>query len=443
MSTLFDPIQIGDLHLHNRIIMAPLTRMRADPLTHSPMPLNAQYYAQRASAGLIIGEATYVDATGYGYLNSPSLSEENIEGHLRITQEVHAAGGRIFLQLWHVGRISHPCMQPNNDLPLAPSAIAPSGCMAATPKGLLPIPTPRALTIEEIKTKIIDGFYKGAVNAKKAGYDGVELHFANGYLCEQFLSTNTNTRTDIYGGSIENRFRLLREVCTVCIEAWEGDASRVGVRLSPASTFNDIHDDDRHTHMRYVVQELDKFGLGYLHVVEPRIDGSRDKIVSKKGEGEWTSSNGNGNGNGSGAAVGGGGDKDNDGIDWSLSSRVWRKYWSGTLIGAGGYTRTDAEAALKEGHVDLVAFGRLFISNPDLRARFAAAAAAAAGGGGGDEEEKEKEKREASFLTPYDRATFYGGGAEGYTSYPTLEEEEKERKNGGGKGEQEGEMSLL
>ncbi len=394
-SLLHTPYSMPPFSLPNRIVMAPLTRLRAGP-RQVPLPITAEYYAQRASAAFIIGEATYCCPEGYGYLNSPGIAtDEQVEGHKRITKAVHDQDGRIFLQLWHVGRISHPSLQPDGQLPVAPSAITPHNLFTNTATGMQPMVTPRALETEEIKPKVVDAFAHGARNAKRAGYDGVEIHAANGYLIEQFLCDNTNQRTDAYGGCIENRYRLLKEVCEAVVEAWDGDGRHVGVRLSPSGNFNDIHDSDRLTHMRYVVQELNMLGLGYLHVVEPRIDGGRDKE-----EGVF--------------------------IDWALSSKEWRKHWSGTLISAGGLTRRSAEKALREGDFDLACWGRQYISNPDLVERFAAAAAAEEKEGNGKEEEEEDDG-DAAFLNPYDRSTFYGGGAEGYTDFPRLGEEKGER----------------
>lgn len=359
---LFTPVKLGAYKLPNRIVMAPLTRMRAGE-GNVPRELNATYYAQRTSAGLIISEATQVSQQGYGYPNTPGIhSPEQVEGWKLITHAVHERGGRIFLQLWHVGRISHPSMQPNGELPVAPSAIAPEG-MAYTYTGEQPFVTPRALETEEIPG-IIDQYCQGAKNALAAGFDGVEIHSANGYLLDQFLHNGSNKRTDQYGGSVENRSRLLMEVTEAVLSVWQAD--KVGIRLSPSSTFNDMSDSNREALFNYVVSELNQFNLAYLHLVEPRIQGN--VTVEDDGTG--------------------------------LSVGHFRPIYNGTLITAGGYTRETGDEVLQSGDADLVAYGRLFISNPDLPKRF----------------------EQNAPLNDYDRSTFYGGNEAGYTDYPFLEE---------------------
>lgn len=359
---LFTPVKVGAYELPNRIVMAPLTRNRAAQ-GNVPHELNALYYAQRASAGLIISEATQVSPQGLGYPNTPGIhSPEQVEGWKLVTDAVHQKGGRIFLQLWHVGRISHPSLQPNGELPVAPSEISPEG-MAATFTGEQPYVVPRALETHEIP-QIVEQYRQGAKNALEAGFDGVEIHGANGYLLDQFLHDGSNKRTDQYGGSIENRARLLMEVTEAVTSVWGSD--KVGVRLSPSGTFGTMFDSNLEALFNYVVAEFNRFNLAYLHLVEPRIQGN--VTIEDDGTG--------------------------------LGSKHFRPIYHGTLISAGGYTRELSEEVLQAGDADLIAYGRLFIANPDLPERFA---------------------RNAS-LNPYDRNTFYGGDAKGYVDYPFLDE---------------------
>ena len=260
---LFSPVEVGPLRVKNRIVMAPLTRSRAGP-GNVPTQLNALYYAQRASAGLIISEATQIAPEGQGYISTPGIhSAEQIEGWKCVTKAVHVAGGHIVLQLWHVGRISHPSFQPGGAAPVAPSAIRPNG-QAFTAKGLEPIPTPRALETDEIP-RIVEQYAQAARNAMAAGFDGVEVHAANGYLIDQFLQDRTNKRTDQYGGSIGNRSRFLMEVVDA-VSAAVG-AERTGVRISPQNTQNDIGDRDPQTLFNYVAEHLSGKGLAYLHII--------------------------------------------------------------------------------------------------------------------------------------------------------------------------------
>ena len=263
---IFSPFRLGPLDLPNRIVMAPMTRNRAGP-GNVPTALNAAYYAQRASAGLIIAEASQVSAQGLGYPGTPGIhSAEQIAGWKLVTDAVHDAGGRIFLQLWHVGRISHPSLQPDGALPVAPSAIAPAG-QAWTLDGMKPYVTPRALDTAEL-SGIVAQYRRGAENAKAAGFDGVEVHAAHGYLLDQFLRDSTNRRSDAYGGSAANRVRLLAEVMEAVAEVWGGD--RTGVHLSPTNlAFNDISDSDPAATFSTAMRALDSLGLGYLHIVEP------------------------------------------------------------------------------------------------------------------------------------------------------------------------------
>ncbi len=354
---LFSPYKLDDLELPNRMVMAPLTRNRAGE-GNVPGQLNATYYVQRASAGLIISEATQVCPEGLGYPATPGIhSPEQVAGWKLVTDAVHQHGGRIFLQLWHVGRISHPDLQPDGALPVAPSAIAPKG-EATTYEGMKPFVTPRALETAEIPS-IIEQYRQGAKNALEAGFDGVEIHGANGYLLDQFLRDGTNQRTDEYGGSIENRARLLLEVTQAVTEVW--GTARVGVRLSPSGTFNDMHDSDPLATFSYTAEALNRFGLAYLHLIE---------VVEA--------------------------DLRHGGME--VPTSFLRDHFTGTLIVNSGYDLDRSNAVLSSHKADLVAFGTLFIANPDLPQRFAVNAP----------------------LNPPDPSTFYGGGEKGYTDYPFL-----------------------
>lgn len=358
---LLSPFKLGACELRNRMLLAPLTRCRAG-VGCVPQEMNALYYAQRATAGLIITEATQVSPFGIGYPNTPGIHKpEQVEGWKRATEAVHAKGGQIFLQLWHAGRASHPSLQPNREIPVAPSVIKPEG-MAATPQGEKPYVTPRALDIQEIP-EIIEQFRQGAKNALEAGFDGVEIHSANGYLLDEFLQDNSNQRTDKYGGTVENRARLLLEVTQAVKSIW--GANRVGVRLSPGSSFNDMHDSNPAATFDYVANALNQSALAYLHIIEPRIKGNITIEDDATG----------------------------------LGVRHFRSIYKGTLVTAGGYTKETGEAILEEGYADLVAYGRLFLANPDLPTRFATNA----------------------LLNNYDRSTFYSGGEKGYIDYPSLE----------------------
>ncbi|MDQ9171685.1 alkene reductase [Oxalobacteraceae bacterium R-40] len=356
-SPIFSPFKLGTLQLKNRIVMAPLTRSRADE-GNVPSSMAPDYYSMRSDAGLIITEATQASAGGQGYVATPGIhSEQQIQGWKKVTDAVHRKGGLIFMQLWHVGRISHPDFR-NGETPVAPSAIAPRGVQTYTSKGFQAIPTPRALETREISA-IVEEFRQGAMNAKAAGFDGVEVHGANGYLLDQFLEDGTNQRTDEYGGSIENRARLLLQVVSAVSEVWGSD--RVGVRLSPGGSFNDMCDSNPQETFAYAVGELAKMNLAYLHLIEPAPSQGEHPLPD-------------------------------------LSAKFFRPLFSGPIIVAGGYTLERANAAVEQGLADLVAFGQLFIANPDLVERF---------------------RRGAEFNPP-DRDTFYGGGAKGYIDYPTL-----------------------
>jgi N-ethylmaleimide reductase len=365
MTSLFNPLKLGDLTLNNRIIMAPLTRMRSKQPGNIPYELNATYYKQRSSAGLIISEATQISHQGQGYPATPGIyTAEQITGWKLVTEAVHKENGKIFLQLWHVGRISHSSLQEKEKLPVAPSAIKPSGKTFTANWQQVDFETPHALELEEIKT-IIRDYHQACKNAKDAGFDGVEVHGANGYLIDQFLQDGSNKRKDEYGGSIENRSRLLLEVVDNAIEVWGN--GRVGVRLSPYGTFNDMSDTDPVGLFSYVLTELSKREIAYVHMIEPR------------------------------ATSAGGSDSSIN--DAPSTSEIFRKNFSGVFISAGGYTPELAKLAVENDSVDAVAFGRLFIANPDLPERI----------------------KLTTNLNKYNRSTFYGGAEKGYIDYPFLD----------------------
>lgn len=354
-SPLLSPIKIGPYDLPNRIVMAPLTRMRAPDSI--PTDLMETYYAQRASAGLIISEATPISPQGVGYPSTPGIYNAlQVAAWTKITEAVHAKNGHIFLQLWHVGRISHPDFH-DGQLPVAPSAITPKGD-AVTPSGMKPFVTPRALATDEIQG-IVEDYRLAAENALAAGFDGIEIHSANGYLLDQFLRDGTNERTDRYGGSLENRVRFLLEVTEAAVSVW--GAERVGIRLSPSGTFNDMTDSDPKTLFVYLLGQLNRFGLAYLHIVDALESDIRH-----------------------GANV--------------INLEELRNAYNGTLIVCGGYDQTRAEDVITQGMADAVAFGQLYIANPDLAERF---------------------KLNAPLNAP-DANTFYGGDEKGYTDYPAL-----------------------
>lgn len=364
MSSLFDPLDVGDLTLKNRLIMAPLTRMRSQQPGNVPWELNAEYYAQRASAGLIISEATQIAPLGQGYPGTPGIhADEQVAGWRQVTDAVHRADGLIFLQLWHVGRISHSSFHPDEGLPVAPSAVKPSGEVLIADWTMAPYETPRALETVEIP-EVIAEYAAAARRAKEAGFDGVEVHGANGYLLDQFLQDGSNRRTDAYGGSIENRARLLLEVVDAAVGVWGRE--RVGVRLSPYGTFNDVHDSDPVALFTHVLERLSDRGIAYVHMIEPR------------------------------ATSAGGGDAILEGAP--CTSEIFRPLFDGAFISAGGYDRERALEVVASGRADAIAFGRAFIANPDLPERL----------------------QKNTPLNPYDRSTFYGGHARGYTDYPTL-----------------------
>ncbi|MCS3466457.1 2,4-dienoyl-CoA reductase-like NADH-dependent reductase (Old Yellow Enzyme family) [Pseudomonas sp. JUb42] len=323
MTTIFDPITLGDLQLANRIVMAPLTRCRADE-GRVPNAMMAEYYVQRASAGLIISEATSVTPMGVGYPDTPGIwSAAQVRGWSNITKAVHAAGGKIVLQLWHVGRVSHSSYL-NGEAPVAPSAVKPAGHVSLV-RPLAEYPTPRALELEEI-ADIVDAYRNGAENAKAAGFDGVEIHGANGYLLDQFLQSKTNQRTDAYGGSVENRARLMLEVTDAVVEVW--GAGRVGMHLAPRADAHDMGDDNLTETFSYVASELGKRGIAFICAREREADDSIGPIL--------------------------------------------KEAFGGAFIANEKFTKDSANAWLQSGKADAVAFGVPFIANPDLPARLAA-----------------------------------------------------------------------
>ena len=350
---LLSSLKNGSLEFKNRVFMAPMTRSRAPEQV--PTEIMTEYYAQRASAGLIFSEGAQISPQGVGYISTPGIhNEEQIRGWKKITDAVHASGGLIFNQLWHVGRASHPDFH-NGKLPVAPSALSFKG-EAYTPTGPKPTVTPRALSTEEVRA-VVEDFRKAAEAAKRAGFDGVEVHGANGYLPAQFLEDGSNQRTDIYGGTLENRSRFLLEITDAAIDIWGPE--RVSVRLSPRNPYNGMSDSNPEATYLYVVQELEKRKLGILHLMEgPQLSNAVEPLAPKI-----------------------------------------RKLFSGILIINFGYDKVSAENVLAKGGADAVAFGSLFIANPDLPKRFSV---------------------NAPLNTP-DRTTFYGGGIEGYTDYPKLD----------------------
>jgi N-ethylmaleimide reductase len=360
MSKLHTNIQIGPYHIAHRVVLAPLTRMRAEPGA-IPGELMAEYYAQRTTAGgLLIGEATIAAPNGNGYLGAPGLYDDSqIAGWKLVTDAVHAKGGKIFLQLYHAGRQSNSQLQPDGSQPVAPSAVAHGG-VAYTEAGWVPNTPARELTITEIRG-LVESFRAAAERGIAAGFDGVEVHSANGYLFDQFLQDGSNKRTDIYGGSFENRSRLLLEAVDALISVW--GSSRVAVRLGPSGTWGDMSDSDPDGLFTYVARELDKLNLAYLHLIEPRIAGNVEDESKNQNP---------------------------------LAARLIRQHYKGTIIAAGGFAGESAKAILEAGDADLVAFGRHFIANPDLPERL----------------------RNGWPLNPYDRETFFGGTQVGYTDYP-------------------------
>jgi N-ethylmaleimide reductase len=359
-TTLFEPYKLGPITLPNRFVMAPLTRNRAVPPGMVPSPLAIDYYGQRASAGLLVTEASQVSQQGQGYQDTPGIySREQVAAWRKVTDRVHERGGHIFIQLWHVGRISHTALQAGGGAPVAPSAIRAKGKTFVN--GIFAdVSEPRALELSEIPG-IIDDFKRAAANARQAGFDGVEIHGANGYLLDQFAKDGANKRTDAYGGSIENRARLMLDVSKAVVA--EIGAERTGIRISPVTPANDISDSAPQPLFDYIVDHLNALKLVYIHVIEGATGGPRDNAP----------------------------------FDYASL----RKRFAGAYVANNGYDFELATKVLSEGAADLIAFGKPFISNPDLVERL---------------------KRGAP-LNEWDKATFYGGGAKGYTDYPTLQTE--------------------
>jgi N-ethylmaleimide reductase len=364
MTQLFSPLQLGPYTLKHRVVHAPTTRLRANS-DDSPSDIMLEYYRQRASAGgLIITESTHVSYDSRGYLGAPGISKDaHIAGWKKIADAVHARGGRIFMQLGHDGRQSHVDLT-GGAAPIAPSEVPFEG-EALTHKGWVPVSMHRAIDIAEIQT-VIEYYRKSAERALAAGLDGVELHSANGYLADTFLQDGTNKRTDAYGGSIEKRARFLIEVVTALVSVW--GANRVGVRLSPSGQWGSISDSNPEATFTYAAGELNRFGLAYLHVIEPRVKGVETLDENQK----------------------------------PVAAALLRGVFDGPIIAAGGFNGDSAEEILRKGDADLVAFGRFFTSNPDLPRRL----------------------RHRFPLTQYDRSKFWGGTDVGYTDYPNYSEQE-------------------
>jgi N-ethylmaleimide reductase len=363
MSKLFSPIQTGAIDLSHRVVLAPLTRMRAKVPGNVPNDLMAKYYEQRASeGGLMITEATFVSPAGRGGYASPGIfTEAQVAGWRKVTDAVHAKGARLLLQLWHAGRQSHVDLQPDRQAPIAPSAIQ-EDVRALLASGPATGSMPRAIELSEIPG-LVDEFRMGAERAKEAGFDGVEVHGANGYLIDQFLQDNSNRRTDAYGGSIENRARFFLEVVEAVTSVW--GSGRVGVRVGPNNKFGGMGDSTPDVTFPYVAQALAHFGLAYLHVIEPRVTGNVSDDTQKP-----------------------------------VAAGLLRPLFGGPVIAAGGFNEAGANAILTKGDADLVAFGRHFLANPDLPERL----------------------RHDLPLNPYDRNTFYYGGETGYADYPVYRE---------------------
>ena len=363
IGALFTPLRLGAIQLSNRIVMAPLTRMRAGA-NNVPTALNAEYYAQRSSAGLIISEGTAVSAQGQGYPSSPGIyTTEQIAGWRGVTDAVHARGGRIVMQIQHNGRNSHSSLLPAGSLPVAPSPIPPNLPGFTKDFQQVPIEVPRALETAEIPV-IVATFRQAALNAIEAGFDGVEVQGANSHLVEEFLEDGTNQRADAYGGSKENRVRFLLDIVDEVTAAIGPD--RVGIRLSPFGQYGGIRDSNPLELFTFVVQELDKRRISYLHLIEAK--GSEMGLTDELHE------------------------------DAVNNAALFREVFHGPLLSAAAYSPESAALTIEKNHADAIAFGRLFIANPDLVRRI----------------------RERKPLNAYDRSTFYGGGEHGYTDYKTL-----------------------
>lgn len=365
---LFNPIKLGRLSLDHRVAMAPLTRSRAGQPGNVPTDLNVEYYRQRASAALIVSEATQISQQGQGYAWTPGIhTEQQIEGWRAVSNAVHEEGGHMFLQLWHVGRVSHPVFQPNGSLPVAPTAMPVAGktfIVDEAGNGVWgDIPVPQELTVEGIR-EIVADYRRAARNAIAAGMDGVEIHAGNGYLLDQFINSDSNQRQDSYGGSIENRARLLLEVVAAVSD--EVGGQNVGVRLTPMGRFMGMGDETPEATFGYIVRKLNDYGLAYLHLVEPAMVGTvKDEDIDPR---------------------------------WDAIIKLLRDEFKGVLMIAGGYDGDTAEKAIASGRADIIAFGRPFIANPDLPARL----------------------RDGHPLNIPDGSRFFGGDVTGYTDYPAV-----------------------
>lgn len=359
---LFTPVRVGDLELPHRIVMAPLTRLRSEQPGDIPGEMMAKMYGQRATNnGLLIAEATTVSVQGRGYLGAPGIySEAQVAGWRKVTDAVHANGGKIFLQIWHVGRQSHVSM--TNGLPPVAPSVVPFEQVVFTKDGWVPVSPMRELALEEIPG-IIEEFRSGAERAKAAGFDGVEIHSANGYLLDQFLQDNANKRTDAYGGSIANRARLLMEVTAAVVGVW--GPGKVGVRIGPSGTWASMNDSNPEALFGYVAAQMNNFPLAYLHIIEPRVVGGEVLVEGQA----------------------------------PVATTTLRKIYKGTIIAAGGFEPQTAEDIVAEGNADLVAFGRWYAANPDLPERI----------------------RKSLPLNMYDRDKFWGGDETGYSDYPFYE----------------------
>ncbi|MEM6501012.1 MAG: alkene reductase [Cyanobacteria bacterium P01_C01_bin.89] len=358
---LLSPVKVGDLELQNRVVLAPLTRGRAGE-KRIPNPMMAEYYAQRANGNLLISEATVISEQGFGWVDSPGIyNDEQVAGWKVVTDAVHAKGGKMILQLWHCGRSSHSDFH-NGELPVSSAAVKiDDGSQAHTPNGKKDYEVPRALTTEEVAV-VVEDYRQAAERAKAAGFDGVEIHGANGYLIDQFLQSKVNQRDDKYGGSLENRFRFLKEITEAILTVWESGA--VGVRLSPNGVFNDVGSPDYRETYLYVVEQLKQYGLGYLHIMDGLGFGFHE-------QGE------------------------------PMTLAEFRAIYPGTIIGNCGYTQEAAEEAIAAGNADLIAFGRPYITNPDLINRFA---------------------NGYPLTDSSDPSRWYSSGPEGYVDYPTYED---------------------
>lgn len=353
---LFEPVKLGDLTLKNRIAMAPMTRGRAGE-TRVPNDLMAEHYSQRASAGLIITEATVVSQQGIGWIGSPGIyTAEMTEGWSKVTERVKQAGSEIFLQMWHCGRASHSDFH-NGELPVSASAVKLNGDQIHTPIGKKDYEVPRPLTVDEIAATVND-YRKAAINAREAGFSGIEVHSANGYLLNQFLDSKTNLREDQYGGSNENKYRFLAEVLAAVLEVWP--SARVGVRLSPNGVFNDMGSEDFRETFLYVIKQLNKLNLAYVHIMDGLAFGFHEKGAP-------------------------------------MTLEEFREHYDGVIIGNCGYTKEDAQQRIADGNADIAAIGRPFITNPDLVERW---------------------QNDWPVVPPEDMSLWYTEGAEGYNDYP-------------------------